>query len=105
MSKYEELSRRVAYAIANQIKVKTGSRLIKYLAIKKWPVTYLSKWSREGQIDLVRGGAALPSPYYLDTEEQHTFHHLKNSHLEKQTNLKAGNRFYSCMTDNYDELS
>jgi glucosamine-6-phosphate deaminase len=104
MSKYEELSERVARAIADQIKVKKDSCL--GLPTGHTPLAvygYLSKWSREGQIDWSEVRCfALDD--YLDTDEQHTFHYYLDSHLYSHTNLKPGNKFNPCMTDNYDQL-
>lgn len=104
MSTYEELSERVARAIAQQIKVKSNSCL--GLPTGHTPLgvyRHLAKWSREGQIDWsdVRCFAL---DDYLETDEKHTFHYFLEEHLYSHTNLKADNKFHPCMADNYDGL-
>jgi len=104
MSTYEELSERVARAIAQQIKVKPSSCL--GLPTGHTPLgvyRYLAQWSTAGQIDWSQVRCfALDD--YLDTDEKHTFHYFLEDHLYQYTNLAEANKFNPCMTDNYDEL-
>ncbi|MBS1989001.1 MAG: glucosamine-6-phosphate deaminase [Cyanobacteria bacterium SZAS LIN-2] len=104
MSTYEELSERVARAIAQQIKVKSNSCL--GLPTGHTPLgvyRHLSKWSREGQIDW-SNVRCFALDDYLETDEKHTFHYFLDEHLYSHTNLPAANKFNPCMTDNYDAL-
>lgn len=104
MSTYEELSERVARAIAQQIKVKSNSCL--GLPTGHTPLgvyRHLSKWSKEGQLDW-SNVRCFALDDYLETDEKHTFHYFLDEHLYSHTNLPAANKFNPCMTDNYDAL-
>ena len=104
MSEYEELSERVARAIAQQIKVKRNSCL--GLPTGNTPLgvyRHLAKWSCEGQLDWSEVRCfALDD--YLGTAECNSFHFYLEKHLYSHTNLQPGNKFNPCMTDDYDAL-
>ncbi len=113
MESYEQLSRRVARAIADQIRLKPNSNL--GLPTGHTPLlTYkiLANWSHGGEEDLDRdappidwsGVQCFALDEYLDVEHQHSFQAFLENHLYNQTNLPLPNRLNPIQSEDYDQV-
>jgi glucosamine-6-phosphate deaminase len=102
MSSYDDLCKRVADAIAAQIKRKPDSCL--GLPTGHTPLgvyKHLAQWSKQGAIDWSQARCfALDD--YLETELEHTFHYYLEQNLYQHTNLNPANKFNPCQTDDYE---
>ncbi len=113
MESYEQLSRRVARAIADQIRLKPNTCL--GLPTGHTPLlTYkiLANWSHGGEEDLDRdappidwsGVLCFALDEYHDVQPKNSFQAFIEEHLFDQTNLPLPNRLNPGQSDDYDEL-
>lgn len=100
--KYQEISRKTAELIANQLRTKPDSCL--GLPTGRTPLAcyaFLSGWTQSRQLNWSKARSfALDD--YLDAEEHQTFAHYLQTNLYKNTNQQSDQQFNPRFFDDYD---